>query len=65
VVQSWYRQVNAQIGAKSYYYYPGLLFDMQQEPAEIYSYTREHPDIAEQLSGWITKGKAELETAAK
>ncbi len=65
VVQSWYRQVNAQIGAKAYYYYPGLLFDMDQEPPEVYSYTREHPDIAEKLSGWIEKGKAELETAAK
>jgi uncharacterized sulfatase len=65
VVQSFYRQVNAQIGAKSYFYYPGLLFDMEQSPAEVYSYTREHPDIAAQLSGWIEAGRAELEAQKK
>lgn len=61
VIQSWYRSVSAPIGSKAYYYYPGLLFDMEQEPSELYSYTRENPDIAAQLAGYIEKGKAELE----
>lgn len=61
VVQSWYRGYNAQIGAKAYYYHPGLLFDMDQEPSEIYSYTREHPDVAAQLAAWLEQGRAEFE----
>jgi uncharacterized sulfatase len=60
VMTSWYRQVNAEIGRKEYYYFPGLLFDMQQEPAELYSYTREHPDVAKQLADWAEAAKAEL-----
>lgn len=61
VIQSWYRGVSAPIGSKAYYYHPGLLFDMEQVPSEIYSYTRENPDVAAQLAGYIEKGKAELE----
>ncbi len=65
VVRSWYRQINAEIGAKAYVYYPGLLFDMEQEPSEMYSYTRENPDVAAKLSGWLEQGKAELQKATK
>jgi hypothetical protein len=38
---------------------------MEQSPAELYSYTREHPDLAEQLSGRIEAGRAELEAQKK
>ena len=61
VTQSWYRNWNAPIGAKRYYYYPGLLFDMEAHPEELYSQTREHPDVAKQLAQWLEKGRTELE----
>lgn len=49
VVQSWYRGINAQIGRREYHYYPGLLFDLEKDPGELYSFTREYPEIAVQL----------------
>ncbi len=61
VTQSWYRNWNAPLGAKRYYYYPGLLFDMEAHPEELYSQTREHPDVAKQLAKWLEEGRAELE----
>jgi len=65
VAQSWYRGYNAQIGRKEYYYHPGLLFDMQNHPEELYSMTREHPDVAAQLGAWIEQGRAEFEQPNK
>ncbi len=53
VVQSFYRNYNAPIGSEKYYYHPGLLFDMKTHPDELYSLTREHPDIAELHRAWI------------
>lgn len=56
VVQSWYRNYNAKIGSKTYYYYPGLLFDMEASSRELYSSTREHPEVARQMSEWLEAG---------
>ena len=61
VTQSWYRNWNAPLGSKLLYYYPGLLFDMESHPEEIYSQTREHPDIAARHAQWLEEGRAELE----
>ena len=60
VVQSWYRAWNAPLGSESYHYYPGLLFDLENDPEERYSYTREHPDLAKQLRQWIDQGRRDL-----
>ncbi len=61
VVQSWYRSINANIGRPEYYYHPGLLFDMQNHPEEIYSLTREHPEVAAQHAAWLEQGRTDLE----
>ena len=65
VYQSWYRNWNARIGAKSYHYYPGLLFDMKNNPEEIYSVAREHPAVTQQHADWLKLGQETLEPLAK
>ncbi|MCH7909209.1 MAG: sulfatase [Candidatus Hydrogenedentes bacterium] len=60
VVQSWYRNWNTKIGSRNYYYHPGLLFDMEEHPDELYSQTREHPEVARKLSEWIEQGRAKF-----
>ncbi len=52
VQRAWYRILNTAIGGERYYYYPGLLFDMTREGEELYSMTREHPDVAAQHRLW-------------
>jgi uncharacterized sulfatase len=65
VYQSWYRSWNARIGNDNYYYPPGLLFDMKNHPEELYSMTRENPEIAKQHAAWLKMGQNELESLAK
>jgi uncharacterized sulfatase len=65
VYQSWYRNWNAKIGAENYYYPPGLLFDMKYHPEELYSMTRENPEIAKQHAAWLKIGQNTLEPLAK
>ncbi|MBL6817482.1 MAG: hypothetical protein ISQ58_10180, partial [Pseudomonadales bacterium] len=42
----------------------GLLFDLQTDPSETYSYTREHPEIVERLKGYLLEAREELDAAA-
>ena len=60
VVQSWYRGWNAPLGTKGFWTYPGLLFDMERQKDELYSYTREQPEVVERLLGWLEQGQREL-----
>lgn len=60
VVRSWYRRWNAHLGAESYYYHPGMLFDMTRTDPEIYSEAREHPEIANQMREWLDQAEKEI-----
>ncbi|HIA47455.1 MAG TPA: hypothetical protein EYN96_05670 [Candidatus Hydrogenedentes bacterium] len=58
-----YRNWYAKVGMLPYYK-PGLLFDMENHPEELYSMSREHPDVVEILSGLIKQGQKTLEPLA-
>ena len=42
-----------------------LLFDLERDPLERFSYVREHPDIMEQLMAAVTEMRAETEALVK
>lgn len=65
VTQSWYRGWNAPLGNERYWTYPGLLFDLEKDSKELYSYTRENPEVVAQLRGWLEKGQEELKDPTK
>jgi arylsulfatase A len=61
VVESWYRGALPSFdNANSYYGPEGLLFDLEKDPGETYSYTRENPDVVERLRGYLIQGQEEL-----
>jgi arylsulfatase A len=60
VVQSYYMNHNANLGREQSYYHPGLLFDMERDPGEHYSFTREHPEVAAELRALLDQGEVEL-----
>ena len=61
VVESFYRgAVLSSFDHQDSYYAPfGLLFDLEKDPTETYSYTREYPEIAEQLREFLVRGQQE------
>ncbi|MFP6597597.1 MAG: arylsulfatase, partial [Candidatus Hydrogenedentota bacterium] len=63
VHSTMYRNWYAKVGMLPYYK-PGLLFDMENHPEELYSMSREHPDVVERLSGLIKQGQKTLEPLA-
>ena len=61
VVESWYRGALPSFDNPNSYYGPeGLLFDLEKDPGETYSYTRENPDVIERLRGYLIQGQEEL-----
>lgn len=64
VHSTMYRTWHAKVGVLPYYK-PGLLFDMKNHPEELYSMTREHPEIAQRLHGILEEGQRTLEPLAK
>jgi uncharacterized sulfatase len=60
VVESYYRSVRARIGAATYHHPPGLLFDLENDPTERYSFTREHMELALRMRGWIDDAYSKL-----
>ncbi|SMO73673.1 sulfatase family protein [Fodinibius sediminis] len=69
VVRSYYRgglsRFEGSIQGRPHYYDPGLLFDLERNPAEQFSYTRERPEVVEQMVRWLEKGRRELEPLGK
>jgi arylsulfatase A len=65
VVRSYYRTGLARFYGERqggpHYYHPGLLFDLELNPEEQFSYTREQPEIVEKMVERLEKGRAELE----
>lgn len=68
VVGTYYRtglnRFDGERHGQPHYYYPGLLFDLERDPAEQYSFTRDNPDIVEQMVEWFERGRSELEVLA-
>lgn len=50
---------------EQHYYYPGLLFDLDLNPEEHFSYTRNYPGIVEKMIERLEKGRAELEVLGR
>ena len=63
VLESWYRGALPSFDNPNSYYGPeGLLFDLEKDPGETYSYTRENPDVVEKLRKYLIQGQKELES---
>ena len=60
VVESKYGRAVVRLNHKNSYYGKGLLFDMEQDPSENYSFTREHPDVVRRLSELLQRGEEEF-----
>ncbi len=61
VVESQYRAAVPSFDNPDSYYGPnGLLFDLQRDPSETYSYTREFPEVVKQLRELLRRGQNEL-----
>ncbi|MAV33448.1 MAG: arylsulfatase [Gammaproteobacteria bacterium] len=61
VVETHYRgAVPSFDNANSYYAPYGLLFNLERDPSETYSYTREYPEKASELRNYIIDGQKKL-----
>ncbi len=61
VVETFYRTGVPSFDNPNSYYAPyGLLFDLEKDPSETYSFTREYPGVAEELHSYLTEGQRTL-----
>jgi len=61
VVESQYRAAVPSFDNTDSYYGPnGLLFDVQLDPSETYSFTREFPEVVEQMRVLLIEGQNEF-----
>ena len=61
VVETFYRTGVPSFDNPNSYYAPnGLLFDLEKDPSETYSFTREYPGVAEKLHSHLIKGQKAL-----
>ena len=61
VVETFYRTGVPSFDNPNSYYAPhGLLFDLEKDPTETYSFTREYPEVAEELHIHLIKGQEAL-----
>ena len=64
IVESFYRTAIASFDNASSYYAPnGLLFDLEKDPSETYSYTRENLSVATRLRKLLEAGQKEFSSA--
>lgn len=65
VVRSYYRGGLARFEGERFgephYYHPGLLFNLEKNPEEQFSYTREYPEIVEKMTEQLEEGREYLE----
>ena len=60
-VETFYRTGVPSFDNPNSYYAPnGLLFDLEKDPSETYSFTREYPGVAEELHSHLIKGQKAL-----
>lgn len=63
VVESHYRAGLPSFDNPDSYYGPnGLLFDLQLDPSETYSFTRENPEVMKQMREYLHQGQQELDS---
>jgi uncharacterized sulfatase len=63
VVESQYRAAVPSFDNPNSYYGPnGLLFDLDRDPSETYSYTREYPEVVAQMREFLTEGQKKLDS---
>ena len=63
VVETFYRTGVPSFDNPNSYYAPnGLLFDLEKDPSETYSFTREFPGVAEALHSQLIKGQKALDS---
>ncbi|MEX0928734.1 MAG: sulfatase [Balneolales bacterium] len=66
ITRSYYRTgltgFNRERHGNPHYYAPGLLFDLELNPEEQFSYTRENPEIIAKMVRRLEKGRLELES---
>lgn len=61
VVESFYRTALPSFDNPQSYYGPdGLLFDLELDPSETYSYTRENPEVVARLREYLEQGQRSL-----
>ena len=60
VVESKYITVLARLGHPESYYHPGLLFDLERDPSESYSFTREQPEVVARLVQSLHEAEREM-----
>ena len=61
VVETFYRTGVPSFDNSNSYYAPyGLLFDLEKDPTETYSYTREYPVVAEELRSHLIEGQRQF-----
>ena len=61
VVESFYRTTLPSFDNPNSYYGPdGLLFDLERDPSETYSYTRENPEVVARLREYLKAGQQSL-----
>lgn len=69
VVRSYYRgglaRFEGERRGEPHYYHPGLLFDLNLNPEEQFSYTRENSEIVEKMIKKLEKGRSELEVLGR
>lgn len=65
IVRSYYRGGLARFEGKRqrkpHYYHPGLLFDLDLNPDEQFSFMREYPEIVKKMVERLEKGRSGLE----
>ncbi len=60
VVESKFGQALVRLGHKNSYYGQGLLFDLERDPSETYSFTREYPEVVRDLTEYLREGEEKL-----
>jgi len=63
--RNWLSSFEGEHRGQQHYYHPGLLFDLETDPQEQYSFTRENPEVVQSMKEILEKGRNELETLAK
>ena len=63
VVETRYRATLNSFEHSSYYGPDGLLFDLRNDPGETYSFTREYPEIVQQMRTHLRNAREELKPA--
>jgi arylsulfatase A len=59
--RDWLSLFQGEHRGSRHYYHPGLLFDLETDPEEQYSFTRENPEVVARMLEILDKGREELE----